>query len=149
MGLEPNMNNKLNGTIFNYSLRGKDYKLKLSVGDYQMQTKTFVIKSNESFGANRNENQFVYFHGNKEEHKIKIISKAKINLEIKKWDKKELSFKANNSGPCSYQIDGLVSNANYNLSINGKIKYLYTDNLGNISFRTSSKTTENISLIKI
>ena len=149
MGLEPNMNNKLNGTIFNYSLRGKDYKLKLSVGDYQMQTKTFVIKSNESFGANRNENQFVYFHGNKEEHKIKIISKAKINLEMKKWDKKELSFKANNSGPCSYQMEGLVSNANYNLSINGKIKYLNTDNLGNISFRTSSKTTENISLIKI
>lgn len=102
-----------------------------------MQTKTFAVKSNESFVANRNEIEFIHFHHNKEENKIKITSKAKINLEIKKRDKKELSFKSKKSGFFRYKIDGLIPNANYKLSINGKITNLKVNNLGNISFKTN------------
>ena len=45
MGLEPNLSEILNGTEFNYTLRDTDYRIRLSVDDYEMQTDRFSGKA--------------------------------------------------------------------------------------------------------
>ena len=66
MGLEPNLSEILNGTEFNYTLRDTDYRIRLSVDDYEMQTDRFSVKSRDAFGASFREGGLVLYPRNEE-----------------------------------------------------------------------------------
>jgi hypothetical protein len=137
MGLEPNLSPELNGTAFDYTLRGIKYTISLSENSYQLKSDHFVIKSGIHFGANMVDNALLLYPGNRELPSL-IITRSTpdpVKLEIKEWNTSAPSWKITSAGRYKFVVNGLKPNINYLLQINGKTKKSYLADLsGKVSF---------------
>jgi hypothetical protein len=137
MGLEPNMLGELNGTEFNYKLRNKGYKIKLSEDSYQISAESFLLKSKNSFGVDMSGNTLLYYPNNQNGEELSITRKDSlpINIVINEWGKDKRSWKVNSNGRYKFMIARLKPNSSYHLVVNGKGKNTYnTNSAGTISF---------------
>jgi tetratricopeptide (TPR) repeat protein len=141
MGLEPNMTSKLNGTTFNYTLRGTVYTVSLTENDYLLNTTDFSVKSIEHFGVSKKANVLTYYHLNKEimVMEIKAANRAKLELKINLWNEKLISGKINSKALYSVAVKGLKPTSDYLLWINGKESLVKSQANGTVTFNTKGQ----------
>lgn len=130
MGLEPNMLNELNGTEFKYTLRDTVYNIRLSENNYQIATKSFSVKSSDSFGVNMSSNTLIYYPQNLDVETLSVIRPTLqiINIEVTEWSKTARSWILQSNGNYEFLLAGLKPNSSYNLILNGNIKQPYKSN---------------------
>ncbi len=150
MGLEPNMSKVLNGTDFDYTLRGTKYNLKLSVDDYVMSTDNFSVKSKKAFGASYQDKEFVFYPYNKEETLLRIVTEStkSISMEMNKWEDKEFIWKITSTDKYDFTFEGLDATAKYELTVNGKRTDIVYEGNGKISFSVNCKKPASFRLHK-
>jgi len=137
MGLEPNMLTELNGTEFKYTLRDMVYNIRLSENNYQIATKSFSVKSSDSFGVNMYGNTLIYYPQNMDIETLSVTRPAldPINMEVSEWGKTARSWILKSKGTYGFLLTGLKPNSSYNLILNGKITQSYISNgTGMLSF---------------
>ena len=149
MGLEPNMLRELNGTEFDYILRGLRYTIKLSENSYQINTKSLLVKSKMGFGVNMIGNTLHYYHNNQNIDELSITRKnaRPINIEINEWSKDRRSWILSSVGSYKFIVSGLKPNSSYNLILNGDKQKSYNANsAGIISFYYTSQIPTSFSI---
>ena len=134
MGLEPNMLKELNGTEFKYSLRDTVYNIKLKENSYQISTKSFSVKSSDSFGVNMHGNTLLFYPNNLNLLALTVTQSSllPVNIEVNKWNKTTRSWTQNSSGNYKFVLAGLKPNSSYNLVVNGNRKQSYRSNASGI-----------------
>lgn len=142
MGLEPHLSKALNGTCFNYSLRGTDYRISISVNDYEMQTERFTIRSAEAFGAAMNDNMLSVYPHNEEQTVLHITRDGlhPVNIVMKKCTDKELAWEF--TSPDNYRIvvEGLDPRQSHKAVAGGKTQPLEVNADGIASFTSPGKS---------
>ncbi len=122
MGLEPNLSEILNGTEFNYTLRDTDYRIRLSVDDYEMQTDRFSVKSRDAFGASFGKAVLVVYPHNEEKTVLKIFgeSSSPMGVTLKQCSGNDISWEMNTADNYRFIIEGLNPALKYKLAIRVK-----------------------------
>ncbi len=148
MGIEPNLSETLNGTDFEYTLRGIVYRLRLSVDDYTMSSSDFSIKSKRGFGASMNGRQLIFYPDNKEEMRLAVTRESThpINIEIGDWNNNDFSWTVASKDKYQFAFEGLNPNAKYELSVNNKSKSITAEKDGTLSFSHESNDVTAFSL---
>ena len=141
MGIEPNLSDVLNGTEFTYRLRGVDYQLKLSVGDYTMHTDGFRIRSRKAFGANQEGKRLTFYPDNQEYMTLTVQAGtgSPVNLEIKDWKTAAYSWTVASADNYTFKMTGLSPDTSYEISVNGKAKKASTGQDGCLSVEENCK----------
>ena len=141
MGLEPNMSEMLNGTEFNYTLRNTDYRIKLNVNDYEMQTDKFTVKCRENFGASFEEGGLMIYPQNKEKTILKVCGKSSlpISVTLKRCFENDISWEMDSTDDYRFVIDGLNPALKYKLVIQNKTTNLEVGKDGKASFTYNCK----------
>lgn len=141
MGLEPNMLPILNGTEFDYTLRDTDYRIKLHVNDYEMQTDRFTVKCRDAFGASFQEGGLTVYPNNEEKMVLKVSggSVLPIMLTLNKCTENELSWEINSIDEYRFVVEGLNPELKYKLNVQGKTIDLNVETDGCASFTYSCK----------
>ncbi len=151
MGLEPNLSKELNGTRFDYTLRGEKYHIALSENDYQLQSDQYAIRSDHHFGAAMANNRLLFYDCNKEGVSM-VISRStakKVNLEVTGWKNGEPKWKLSSADDYKFNVSGLEAAHSYRLMINGKSTATpNADVTGKISFRSRCKGNTTYQLVK-
>ncbi len=151
MGLEPNLPPALNGTEFDYTLRGTKYKIALTENNFELQSKEFSITSKASFGAEMTKGRLLFFAGNGESASLSIkrSSKERIGLEVNKWNKLEPDWTISSPDNYSFVVSGLVPASKYGLKVNGKSENSYiADPSGELVFSYQCREKSTFQLIK-
>ena len=148
MGLEPNMSKELNGTEFGYTLRGTDYRIRLSVNDYEMQTDRFTVKSREAFGACFRDGSLVLYPRNEEKTVLKVFgdSAASVAVTLKRCSANELSWEMNTAGNYRFVVEGLTPSQTYRLTAGGKRLAVKAGADGTATFTHRCKGMERMKL---
>lgn len=152
MGLEPNLSPSLDGTEFEYTLRGIKYKIVLSENDYMLKSDHFAVKSNAPFGVNFTVNNLLFYPGNGEIAALIISGETlkSINLEFSKWNPFEPEWTISSADGYKLKIVGLVPNCKYQLKVNGKSEKLYiADKSGKVSFSYQCRERSTFQLKRI
>ena len=141
MGLEPNMSEMLNGTEFNYTLRNTDYRIKLNVNDYEMQTDKFTVKCRENFGASFEEGGLMIYPQNKEKTILKVCGKSSLPIivTLKRCFENDISWEMDSTDDYRFVIDGLNPALKYKLVIQNKTTNLEVGKDGKASFTYNCK----------
>lgn len=97
--LQPHLTEELNGTQVKYWLRGLNYMVQLSMGNYNISANSFSIQSAVDFGMNNSKNQLEYFNGNSSEVSMKISrdKPADVKVQVEEWSD-EKKFKVSSVG---------------------------------------------------
>jgi hypothetical protein len=151
MGLEPDLLKELNGTEFEYTLRGVKYNISLNEKEYRLQSDQFNISSDHHFGASMNSNRLVFHDCNQEPVSMVITrsSEKPIRLEIKKWKSDEPGWQIFSADNYTFSVYRLLPVHSYRLVINGKTTDSYTsDETGRISFRNHCNNSTTYQLVK-
>ena len=151
MGIEPNLSDVLNGTEFTYRLRGVDYLLKLSVGDYTMRTDGFRIRSRKAFGANQEGKRLTFYPDNQEYMTLVIQADTDnpVNLEIKDWKAEAYSWTVASADNYTFNITGLSPDTTYEISVNGKTKKVSAGQDGCLSVEENCKKPTSFRVRKL
>lgn len=151
MGLEPHINESLNGTSFNYTLRDVDYRIELSTDKYSMTTDGFSISGPLKFGANQTGKELIYYPENKEINlfKIKASSGNQIRLKINSWKENEYSWNIASSDKYEFILSELQPDAKYQLFINNKKQDIKTDKNGTLLFKNNCQSGTLFKVIKL
>ncbi|MDR1097255.1 MAG: hypothetical protein LBL57_03895 [Tannerella sp.] len=136
MGIEPDMLKTLNGTAFTYTLRNVDYKLRLNVNDYEMQTDHFTVKSKEAFGATFSDNEFTFYPRNKEEVIIKLTGNREVPVKmvLNNYSENDISWSITSADRYGFTVEGLDPVKAYRLTVNGRPVNMERGKDGKISF---------------
>ncbi len=138
MGLEPNMSKILNGTEFDYTLRGTKYHVSLRVDDYALSTDEFYVKSKDAFGASYSDGTLSLYPGNKDDMVIKISGVTEpVGVNLRGCTDKKLAWEMSNGGSYRYEIEGLDPSRRYTLNVGGKKSEVKVDKDGRASFECS------------
>lgn len=148
MGLEPNLSEILNGTEFNYTLRDTDYRIRLSVDDYEMQTDRFSVKSRDAFGASFREGGLVVYPHNEEKTVLKVFgeSSSPVGVTLKQCSGNDISWEMNTADNYRFIIEGLNPALKYKLAIQGKTTPVEVGVDGKASFTYPCKGTVRVRL---
>lgn len=143
MGLEPNMLKELNGTEFNYKLRGQEYHIRLDDARYQINTQSFSVKSADGFGVDMTGNALLYYPYNQNNVGLTVVreNSLPVNIEVNEWGKTRRSWMLNSAGRYKFIVAGLNPNTSYKLLVNGNKEKSYNANsAGVVSFDYASQT---------
>ena len=136
MGIEPNMSKPLNGAKFSYTLRDTVYNLELSENDYLMSTKSFSIKSPESFGASMKGNTLTYYPNNKESRTLDVIASNRfIAIEITPLRLDAYSWTIKSPGDYQFILKGLPPRSTFQVSINDVTQHVFIEADGILSIK--------------
>jgi hypothetical protein len=147
-GLEPNMLSELSGTEFNYTLRGKVYKIRLEENTYSVTAPGFSIEEKNGFGVNMDGNILRYYPCNGENEGLAITRKnlLPVDIEIVEWGNNR-RWNINSNGIYNFSVSGLNPGASYQVAVDGTIIQLYTaDTKGNVTFDYNCPTPVHFSL---
>lgn len=141
MGVEPNMLKELNGTTFNYTLRNTDYRVKLNVNDYELQTDEFSVKCREAFGASFKDSELTVYPHNKEKTILKVSgeSGSPVCVVLKPCSENEISWKMTSADNYQFIIEGLNPNLKYKLVVQNKVTNVEVGKDGKASFSHNCK----------
>ena len=142
------------GTQLYYNYRNQKLDINLEVNKYSVANNQFKIIAKNDFGFFSDNNELLFFNGNKTDAslQVKTIANSNLTLDIKSWDVNKIvwiqSSKNINSNKLIYQINNLKQNTFYAVLINnklfGKIK---TTAAGALIF--NYKTTNNLDELAI
>jgi hypothetical protein len=146
MGLEPNLSKELNGTEFEYTLRGTKYTISLKMNDYQLKTDQFTAKSNQGFGVNIVDHRLLFYPGNRDLASLILeCTPGKIpDLEVKGWNNEAPAWSVGSGDTYNFSVNGLLPHQTYRLQVNEKSKNSYLANDSgevNFSLNCVGKTT--------
>ncbi|ACU59565.1 glucosidase family protein [Chitinophaga pinensis] len=133
MGLEPHLNNSLDGTSFRYILRDTAYQVTLNQGKYELSGNHFSVSSSTGFGVANSQTGLRYFHLNQDSCTLEVkktAGKPNIDLTILLWDEQHLSFRLQCKGQVKMEINGLASDSYYTVNTGQLTKRLKTTNKG-------------------
>lgn len=117
MGIEPNMLPALNDAQFSYTLRDTVYRMQLAANDYYMQTNTFSIQSNESFGVSTKGRELKFYPHNRDSIILQINGPAFMELTVNNWKNEDFSWTVSTPGKYKFTVIGLPANEAYRFSI--------------------------------
>ncbi len=143
MGIEPNLSETLNGTEFNYHLRGITYQLKLNVNDYTVGAESCTVKSKEGFGIAKTNNQLIFYPHNKEDMNLitNINPGQPVRLTINHWGADVYAWETITPGKCTFTLTGLPAGAQYEILINNEQrKNIKTASDGRIQIKHDNKS---------
>ncbi len=141
--LEPHLVPELDGTRLNYSLRGQEYHLDLSVSNYSVSAGNFVLRDHRPFGVNVEPDSLQYFAGPDPTSALTIraSSAAPVEVAIASWPETPSGERAwtescRQPGPTArHVLSGLSPRASYVLSQNGRrMDTLQSDASGRLVF---------------
>ena len=146
MGLEPNMSEILNGTEFDYTLRGVKYHICLSVNDYEMKTAHFSVKSKEAFGASYDKGVLSLYPQNKDQVVVKVQggSSSPLKIVLERCAGDNLSWSMETQERYPVVVEGLDPAKKYKFTLNGKRVSTKVDEKGQASFTYDVKGLVNV-----
>ena len=125
--LEPHMLPELNGTRLKYQLRGQEYQIALSAGEYSVHVDGFTIHDRQPFGISSDGGTRHYFAGSASAAALAVTPPPgePFELSIGSWPAapggerswSEAGLKAGASAP--HVVFGLAPNGEYKLVCNG------------------------------
>ncbi|MGY3055287.1 hypothetical protein ACVWYG_003502 [Pedobacter sp. UYEF25] len=150
MGIEPNLDKSLNGTQFNYLLRGKEYHFFLNVDGYQISGDRFSVHSNEAFGISKQGRVLKYFNQNEEKNILKIEASINIgiNLDMLKWDADQIQATITSKGSYTVTITGLDASKHYKLLVDAVEHPSVLKSDGTISFKMNILEKSTFEVVK-
>ncbi|QEC79821.1 alpha-L-rhamnosidase-related protein [Mucilaginibacter ginsenosidivorax] len=118
MGIEPKISAELNGTTFSYTLRDTVYQVKLGLTFYEIRSKKFSIKNNESFGVSYGQKILTYYCQNLETNQLLIKGRTDrpINLIVHTWKDQKMSWSIGSQDTYWFIIKGLAPGTRYTLT---------------------------------
>jgi hypothetical protein len=136
--VEPHLTSELNGTQLKYRLRGQEYLIGLSKGNYSVGTGIFSVSDTGPFGVNSIGNELEYFNGNDNYYSLKISAAQACSVDIQNWGKNNMRWKETGKRVkdiIHHELFNLNPEGVYQLIVNGKSVKEYTaDNEGIIRF---------------
>ena len=79
---EPILPPQLNGTEFDYTLRGTKYKITLSENSFHLQSNEFSLASKTSFGAGMINGNLLFFAGNGDNASLSINRSSNERIRV-------------------------------------------------------------------
>ncbi|GAA4791030.1 hypothetical protein GCM10023231_18660 [Olivibacter ginsenosidimutans] len=122
LGIEPHLTPELDGTTFNYKLRGTTYQLTLHTNSYSVKGDGFAVKSQEHFGIAKTKEGIVFYPQNQTERRLTVREKTgkTVDLVVAPWKEEAISWEALAPGNYQFTWNDLPKGARYQLWINGK-----------------------------
>ncbi|HET7178193.1 MAG TPA: hypothetical protein VFI14_00645 [Chryseosolibacter sp.] len=126
--LNPHLTKALDGTTLKYWLRGQNYTIHLSVGNYRMSAGKFSVSCSNDFAMQIENNGLLFFNAENPMPDLKISGdgNAGVVLDIIAWAGDNSSAKkwtitaSGTPVTLKYEISGLMPNSAYTLLKNGK-----------------------------
>ena len=145
IGLEPNMPTQLNGTSFNYLLRGQNYKITLTKELFSLSGKDFSLSSNEAFGVGRVGAMLNYYRRNGEKKFFSLTSKTPSAFEVNlNWQGNNLKTQIKSEGSASVLFQNFSPGQTYQFAIDGKPTKMTADSQGRILIQINGSTRLNL-----
>lgn len=136
--LDPHLIPELNGTEFNYYLRGQKYSIKLSIENYFVSAGNYSVSDSQPFAINLGKSGLEYFMGNYDRLSMKLSSEGMCSLKILKWNPDNMIWNETvSAGPkiINHELMNLEPGRNYRIEYNGKkIRIIKSDSFGMLRF---------------
>ena len=154
--LNPHITPELAGTELYYNFRGQKLKIGLDMNRYSVTNNRFTIIADKHFGFFVLGNELFYFDGNNATAslKAKAENSGSLTLAINKWSSNEMVWLQSSTDKqikkMIYIINGLLPNASYTVSVNGKvISNTKSSTSGTLNFNhTTQKNTDKLVIAK-
>jgi len=136
LGIEPHLTAELNGTSFDYQLRGTTYHLNLQMNNYVVNGDGFAVNARENFGIAKTEQAVVFYPQNHADRKLTVREKMgkTIDLVVEPWKEESIAWKVQSSGKYQFTWDGLPEGVRYQLWINNKLVNALSIKNGKLTF---------------
>ncbi|MDN5287990.1 MAG: hypothetical protein JWR38_4264 [Mucilaginibacter sp.] len=136
--LDPHITPELAGTALNYIFRDQRLIINLDKDSYAVSNQRFKIICNKNFGFNASQNQLSYFNSSNAIASLQITTDNPLTIKLNNWDAGKMEWQQILTKPSvkvlTYLVKQLKSNANYIVSVNGKVvQKVKSDEKGNIS----------------
>jgi hypothetical protein len=139
--LEPHLVRELDGTQFNYWLRGQVYTIGLSSHEYSIGVNHFSVSDRRPFAVHSSGNELEYFSGDNNRASLKI-SGASCSIVILQWGKEVRQWKETGPASLHHVVQDLDAGGDYQLFINDQPGKKYTaDEKGIIRFDGPAENT--------
>ena len=131
IGLAPQLTPELNGTQFTYTLRDTTYQISLRVGEYQLCSKDFLVKSAFAFGVGKSGLQLYYYPNNLDNIVLtQYNTKQEFNeLTVRHWQDGLYQWISNGK----FVIQGLTPGDQYEFQVNKNTNKLTVSDQGTLS----------------
>ncbi|WP_290799307.1 hypothetical protein [Flavihumibacter sp. UBA7668] len=108
--LNPAMVSELNGTNFDYILRGEKYHVVLNESNYQLSTKDCSVQANQTFGLACKPGELQFFPGDQDISYLKVNKEDKqpIRIVVHKSDSAAIEFTLQETGRYKIQFGNLT-----------------------------------------
>lgn len=129
MGLEPHLTASLDGTAFDYTLRGTLYHLELATDGCLMQTERFAIRSAQAFGAQMDGDVLSVYPHNREDMVLRISRDGlqPVSMELKACSRDELAWTFASSDNYRVVVEGLDPGRTYKAVVGSHTRPLAVD----------------------
>jgi hypothetical protein len=139
--LDPHITPELDGTLLNYTYRGRKLRIDLSMNKYSVSDNRFTIISSNDFGFSSSGNKLFYFHHNNDSAAITATTGARtLTLQMIDFDKENISFTQSVSSNAvntkvAFVVNQLRPRTLYTVTVNNKkLRPLSTNSNGSLHF---------------
>lgn len=139
--LAPHITSDLAGTQLRYNYRGKQLLVTLNKNSYSVADEQYSLSAKSDFGFYSKKNELLFFKGSASQASLQVRTSfsGQLFYTIEKWEAAEMVFTQRCTGTGSstikYQVNGLVPDAVYAVSINDSGKQeLRADSNGSLVF---------------
>jgi len=148
IGLVPQLTPELNGTHFKYTLRDTVYQIKLSVGEYQLSSKDFLVKSAFPFGVGKSGLHLYYYPNNLDNVVLRQYNiKQEFNdLQVSQWEDGRYQWISNGKYIRKFVLQGLTPGDRYEFLINQNRVELTVSDQGNLSMEVKGDGVQQYTL---
>lgn len=148
IGLVPQLTPELNGTHFKYTLRDTVYQIKLSVGEYQLSSKDFLVKSAFPFGVGKSGLHLYYYPNNLDNVVLRQYNtKQEFNdLQVSQWEDGRYQWISNGKYIQKFVLQGLTPGDRYEFLINQNRVELTVSDQGNLSMEVKGDGVQQYTL---
>lgn len=132
MGLEPHLTSELNGTSFQYLLRGKRYLIQLTTNQTILSDDKITVHAPGAIGLNTTDRELTLYADNQEERILTLYGNKIRGLEVQltAWTDKTLAVQFNRNHPGRIHLTGLRPQSDYTWQTGSKSIQLRTDSQG-------------------
>jgi hypothetical protein len=149
--LDPHITPELDGTLLNYTYRGKKLRIDLSMNKYSVSDNRFTIISSNDFGFSSSGNKLFYFHHNNDSAAITATTGARtLTLQMIDFDKENISFTQSVSSNAvntkvAFVVNQLRPRTLYTVTVNNKkLRPLSTNSNGSLHFELNAGTNADV-----
>lgn len=136
--LDPHLTPDLAGTTLRYRLRGLDYTISLSPGDYAVSANGNWVRAHEPFGVDFGNGALRFFHRTDASAAMEIDGKE-VGLSVEKWLPENRAWTVTSSSTrLSVEVHGLEPSSIARVTIDGRRTVRYrVDGTGRLRFEAA------------